>query len=47
MGIGTEFKINKKIGVSFNIGGRLNVYPDLDNDTEINGNGFVKFGIIY
>lgn len=43
IGLGVEFKINQKVGVSFNTGARMTLIPDID----FGASGFVKFGIIY
>lgn len=45
-GLGVEFKVNKALGVSLNIGGRLTYIPAHHVDF-IGGSGFFKFGIVY
>lgn len=43
-GIGVEYKINEKIGVTFSTGGRLSYFPKASTTF---GNGFFKIGIEY
>ncbi len=51
LGIGAEFKINKKVGVLINLGGRLIYIPKTSGyksyENKIGGGGFVKVGICY
>ncbi|MCB0511723.1 MAG: hypothetical protein KDC72_04190, partial [Bacteroidetes bacterium] len=43
-GIGVEYKVNEKIGVTFSTGGRLSYFPKASTTL---GNGFFKIGIEY
>ncbi len=45
-GLGVEFKINKSLGVSLNVGGRL-IFIPRQGVEDVGGKGFLKFGIVY